>query len=218
MVFDLDGTLLDTLDDIADAANAALEELGHPTHPTAAYRYFVGEGMEMLIRRILPEAARAPEEITAGVEVLRRQYDRRWDHKTRPYAGVPELLDALAARGLPLAVLSNKPDDFTRLTVGRLLARWDFAAVHGMRPDTPRKPDPAGALAVARALGLPPARFLYLGDTATDMQTATAAGMKALGATWGFRPADELLAAGADALVDRPSQLLDHLPSHEATA
>jgi phosphoglycolate phosphatase len=209
-VFDLDGTLLDTLEDLADSANEALETLGYPAHPTQSYRYFVGNGMEILIQRILPEKARTPSGLARGIEAMRDAYQRRWDNKTRPYAGVPELLDALAAAGLPLAILSNKPDDFTQLTVERLLARWDFAFVRGVRADTPPKPDPAGALDLARRLHVDPAACLYLGDTATDMQTANAAGMYALGAVWGFRTATELQEAGARALLETPLEMLPY--------
>ena len=209
-VFDLDGTLLDTLGELADSGNAALEALGFPTHPTEAYRYFVGKGMENLVQRILPESARDAKTAARAFEAVREAYSQRWD-ASRPYAGVPELLDALAADGLPLTVLSNKPDDFTRLTVERLLGRWDFAFVRGVRDDTPPKPDPHGALDLARRLHVEPAACLYLGDTATDMETATAAGMYALGALWGFRTADELQQAGARALLEKPTDMIPYV-------
>ena len=208
-VFDLDGTLLDTLGELADSGNAALEALGFPTHPEEAYRYFVGNGMESLVRRILPETARDAATVARGLEAVRGAYSRRWD-ASRPYAGVPALLDALSAAGLPLAVLSNKPDDFTRLTVERLLGRWDFAFVRGVRDDTPPKPDPRGALDLARRLNVEPAACLYLGDTATDMETATGAGMYALGAVWGFRTPDELRDSGARALLEKPTDMIPY--------
>ena len=128
--------------------------------------------------------------------------------KTRPYEGVPALLDALTARGTPMAVLSNKPHDSTLAVVASFLARWHFAAVFGAREAIPVKPDPAGALEIAGLLGLPPADIAYLGDTNTDMQTATAAGMFPVGALWGFRTADELLENGARALLETPLELL----------
>ena len=211
-IFDLDGTLLDTLDDLVDSMNAVLARRGFDEHPTAAYRYFVGEGMEMLVRRALPvEAASCGETVAAVFEEMRAQYDRRWADKTRPYDGVPDMLDGLVARGLPMAVLSNKPDDFTAATVTKLLGRWAFREIRGMRPGVPAKPDPTAAVEIAEALETEPSNCLYVGDTATDMKTATAAGMFAAGVTWGFRDRQELMDNGADAIVDRPADLLELL-------
>src|ERR671921_816593 len=149
VLFDLDGTLLDTLADIAQAANEALAGAGLPGHPPEAYRRFIGDGVAMLFRRALP-----PERVEEGlvercVATFRDAYGRCWDARTRPYAGIPELLDVLAGRGLALAVLSNKPDDFTRRCAEAYLGRWPLRAVLGQREGVPRKPDPAGALEVA---------------------------------------------------------------------
>ena len=209
VLFDLDGTLLDTLDDLADSMNEVLGEMGHRIHPTDAYRRFVGDGVENLVRRALPEHARSDVVVREGVAEMRRVYSDRWNRKTKPYPGVRELLDALAERKTPTVVLSNKPDDLTRLAVSALLPFHAFRIVRGSLPDVPRKPDPAGALALAGELGIPPADFLYLGDTDTDMQTATRAGMRAVGALWGFRDAAELTANGATVLVAHPAELLD---------
>jgi phosphoglycolate phosphatase len=205
IVFDLDGTLLDTLEDLADSMNAVLAAAGYPTHPVAAYRHFVGDGVATLVRRALPAGAKGRD---AGVAAMLQEYDRRWRAKTKPYPGVEILLDGLTARGLPFAILSNKPEDFTRLTTHALLGRWRFAAVWGVGPDVPPKPDPAGALALAAALRVPPAEILYVGDTNTDMETAVAAGMEPVGALWGFRDAAELAASGARVLVERPEDVL----------
>ena len=210
-VFDLDGTLLDTLADLADSTNAALAAAGHPPHPTDAYRYFVGNGIENLVRCALPATARDDASVARAKAAMEAEYSRRWQAKTQPYAGVPELLDALSARHIPMAILSNKPQAFTRLTVDELLPRWSFYPVCGAQPDVPRKPDPAAALHIAAALGLSPGACLYLGDTDTDMQTATRAGMYALGATWGFRSGDELRQSGARALLAAPLDLLNFL-------
>ncbi len=208
VLFDLDGTLLDTLDDLADSANAALRRLGLPQHPVASFKQFIGDGVETLVRRALPPERHDPQTLVRCAELLREEYGRRWADKTRPYEGIPELLDALAARRLPLAVLSNKPQEFTRLCVERLLPRWRFDAVVGAGGALPRKPDPKGALHIASALGISAERILYLGDTNTDMQTAVAAGMYPVGALWGFRTRDELLASGARALAERPADVL----------
>lgn len=207
VLFDLDGTLLDSLEDIADSVNAVLKRRDLPERPVRDYRLLVGEGVPSLVRRAFPELA-AEGSIEPLVQEVREEYSRRRDAKTRPYPGVPELLDALAARGLPMAILSNKPDPFTRRVVAERLRGWAFAAVRGALPEKALKPDPACALELARGLGVPPGAFLYLGDTAVDMRTAVSAGMFPAGALWGFRDAEELTGAGARALLERPQDLL----------
>jgi phosphoglycolate phosphatase len=211
ILFDLDGTLLDTLTDIANSANAALINLGFPAHPVDAYRYFVGDGSECLVRRILPEGHRTEETIKICHEMSLGEYTRRWAENTRPYPGVPELLRALEQRHIPMAVLSNKHDDFTKLTTARLLPNVSFQIVQGAIPSVPVKPDPTSALQIAEQMKIPPERFLYLGDTNTDMQTAQAAGMYGVGVLWGFRTAEELTASGAQALVKKPEDILNLL-------
>ena len=213
VLFDLDGTLLDSLADLADSCNAALAAHGFPTHPTDAYKYFVGDGVAKLLERALPPNHNDMATITEVSPTYRTEYQHRWNAKTRPYPGVPELLDALTRRHLTLAVLSNKPDDFTRQCVTELLPRWRFDIVMGATPALPHKPHPAGALQLARTLALPPAEFVYLGDTSTDMQTATSAGMLPIGVTWGFRPESELRAHGAKHILHHPLDLLPLLDS-----
>jgi phosphoglycolate phosphatase len=208
ILFDLDGTLLDTLDDLAESGNLALAQLGFPTHPREAYKYFVGDGVETLMRRALPPDRLDAATLHQGTALMRQAYAERWAHKTQPYPGIPALLDALTALALPLTVLSNKPHQFTQLCVERLLPRWTFAAVVGAQPTMPRKPDPSGARAIATGLGVSPADMLYLGDTNTDMQTAVAAGMYPVGVLWGFRSPDELRASGAQTLLAQPLELL----------
>ena len=208
VIFDLDGTLLDTLADIADSANRVLAGRDCPTHPADAYRQFVGEGLRRLFERALPADRRRPELVAECVAGFREAYAEHWNVRTRPYDGVPELLDALSARNVMMAVLSNKPDGFTRRCVDEYLSRWRFEAVPGQREGVPRKPDPAGALEIAARLGVATGRFLYLGDSATDMRTARSAGMRAVGAAWGFRSVDELESAGAEAIIQRPIELL----------
>lgn len=202
---------MNTLEDLADSGNWALGQLGFAEHPVESYKYFVGDGVENLVRRALPAGRSDAATVARCAELMRDAYGRRWAEKTRPYPGIPELLDALVMRGMPMAVLSNKPDDATRLCVERLLPRWRFAAVVGAQASLARKPDPAGALLIAERLGHAPAQILYLGDTNTDMQTAVAAGMLPVGALWGFRTAEELTASGAQRLVGRPGELLELL-------
>ncbi|NOZ21483.1 MAG: HAD family hydrolase [Planctomycetes bacterium] len=211
VLFDLDGTLLDTLDDLADSMNAVLEKNGFPPHPVAAYKHFVGDGVAKLVERTLPKDRCDEETVRRCIGEMREEYTKRWADKTQPYDGVPELLDALTERGVKMAILSNKPDDFTKLCVDKLLPKWSFEVARGIREDGKKKPDPAGAIDIAEQLNVSPAEFLYLGDTNTDMKTAVAAGMFPVGALWGFRDADELTANGAKVLIERPVQLLDLL-------
>ena len=208
VLFDLDGTLLDTLTDLADSTNRALRCLGCPEHPRESFRYFIGDGVETLVRRALPESRRDAATIAECARLMRKEYAERWAATTRPYAGIPELLDALAARGIPSAVLSNKPDEFTRLCVAQLLPGWQFAAVLGAGAAFPRKPDPAGAREIARRLGVVPGEIVYLGDTDTDMQTAVAAGMFPVGACGASARPTSLSPTAHRQLAERPLDLL----------
>lgn len=211
VLFDLDGTLLDSLADIEQSMNIVLQERGLVGHPLDSYRAFVGDGVTKLVERALPPEGRGREEIAACVDRMREVYGKRCSDRTRPYDGIAELLDALVERGLPLAVLSNKPHDLTVRLVSELLPRWSFAFVFGERPGVPRKPDPTSAREVAALLGVEPRDCLYVGDTPTDMATANAAGMPSVGACWGFRDAEELRNAGAGALASTPADVLDRL-------
>jgi phosphoglycolate phosphatase len=208
VLFDLDGTLLDTLQDLADSTNRCLARLGLPGHPAEAYRYFVGDGVANLALRALPAERRDPASVEALKQLFNQDYTGHWADKTRPYEGIAGLLDALSERGRPVAVLSNKPHAFTVEMVRHFLGSWSFAAVYGARDSHPRKPDPTAALEIGAAMGLAPAQVLYAGDTRTDMETARNAGMFAVGVLWGFRPRAELEESGAQALVSRPAELL----------
>ncbi|NLW87860.1 MAG: HAD family hydrolase [Planctomycetes bacterium] len=209
VVFDLDGTLLDTIDDLADSMNVALAVHGLPKRTPAQCKYFVGDGVRNFALRAM--APVSDEKVLAKViEKYTADYAQRWAAKTRPYEGVVELLRELGQRGLAMAVLSNKPDEFTRRMTQQMLPDC-FAVVVGARPDVPHKPDPAAALAIARQLGAEPAQCLYVGDTNTDMQTAAAAGMYGVGVLWGFRTKAELIQNGAKSLVNHPLELLDLL-------
>lgn len=209
--FDLDGTLLDTLKDIAGCCNRVLLSRGMPPHNLEAYKYLVGEGREMLVQRMLPAGRRDPETIEQAVTAVDDEYLLHWADTTAPYPGIPELLRSLTERGIILAVISNKADEFTRMAVDRMLSEFHFAAVLGARPAVPKKPDPTVALEMAVSLGIEPRDVLFLGDTDIDMKTARAAGMRPLGALWGFRGAVELLAGGAEALLRTPAELLELL-------
>jgi phosphoglycolate phosphatase len=208
VIFDLDGTLLNTLEDIADSLNRVLRERGLGTHPTDSYRYFVGSGAEELVIRALPPGKRDRELIAECVAAFRVEYRRNWNVRTRPYEGVPELLASLAERGTRMAILSNKPHEFTVLCVRQYFSGYDFAAVLGEGEGIPLKPNPTGALEIARHLAIPPGEFAFVGDTGTDMETAVRAGMFPLGALWGFRPEKELIESGAIKTIARPIDVL----------
>ncbi|MHC4122810.1 MAG: HAD family hydrolase [Planctomycetota bacterium] len=211
ILFDLDGTLLDTLADIANATNFALSELGFPTHPVDSFRYFVGDGIEQKAKRVLPKDCSQPQVLQKVMKLSEHFYRRHWADNTKPYPGIPELLSELRNRNIPMAILSNKPDEFTQLTANKLLAKGSFDIICGIKDGAVRKPDPATAIQIAEKLNIPPRQFIYLGDTDTDMATAVAAGMYPVGALWGFRTADELKSNGAKALLERPQQLLELL-------
>jgi phosphoglycolate phosphatase len=207
VVFDLDGTLIDSLEDIADAMNRALQDLGYPGYPTDDYRMFVGSGLARLVERTLP--AGVGRQVQQGcAERFREIYRETCNAKTRAYDGVPQLLQALTERGIRLAVLSNKPHSFTVACVEHQLADVPFDVVLGQQDGIPHKPDPTGALQIADQLSTVPRQCLFLGDTAVDMQTARNAGMFPVGALWGFRDRDELLEGGAEVLIERPGELL----------
>lgn len=208
VIFDLDGTLLDTLEDIALSMNSVLTRAGFSSHPVTAYRGFVGEGITNLARRVLPEEHR--NETTAGhmVAEMLIEYGKHWVDHTLPYPGITDLLDALTGKEIRMAVLSNKMERFTKEMIATLLSSWTFAEVIGASTSLPPKPDPSGALLIARTLGVREEEFLYLGDSNIDMKTAVQAGMFPVGALWGFQSADELRDAGARVLIQEPGDLL----------
>ena len=210
VIFDLDGTLLDTIDDIAGSMNSVLGGYGYPTHPVDRYKIMVGDGMEMLVRRSLPEGS-DDATVQACVGEMEAAYSENWDVVTKPYPGVETMLRYLKGRGLRMAILSNKPHDFAELMVAKLLSGWEFDMVLGARDGVPKKPDPIAALEIAQSLSIDPSQFLYLGDTNTDMRTAVASGMLAVGVLWGFRDAEELLESGARVLLQKPEDITDVL-------
>ena len=216
LIFDLDGTLVDSLQGIAASLNHALASSGLPVHSHAAVRGFIGNGAKILIRRASP--ANADEALLDTIEQdFKAHYDLSWQTGTIIYPGITDLLESLQSRAHSLAVLSNKPHPFTSAMVSQLFPSVRFAAVLGQRPGIPHKPDPAGALEISAALGLSPAECCVIGDSTMDIETARNAGMRAIAVTWGFHDRERLLAAGADRLVDEPIELLDlNLDSAEA--
>ncbi len=211
VLFDLDGTLLDSIEDLTDSMNIVLDGFGFPGHDAEACKNFVGDGVEIFALRALPENRRDEATVAQCAAEMRAEYRKRWSLKTRPYDGIPELLDDLTLRHLKLAVLSNKPEESTKEMVAELLSKWRFYPVAGARPSVPQKPDPILAIEISQQLRMPADKFLYLGDTGTDMKTARGAGMFAVGALWGFRTAEELKDTGAEVLVAHPSEVLQLL-------
>ncbi|MBN1780225.1 HAD family hydrolase [bacterium] len=208
VIFDLDGTLLDTLDDLADSMNAVLRDKGLPEHPVDAYRYFVGNGAAKLVFRALPEEQRNDAFIRECLALFRDAYGRGWKMKTRLYEGVPELLDALTRQRIPMCVLTNKPQDFAELCIREFMPQWHFAVILGQREGVPLKPDPAGPAEIGGRLSIPAENILYLGDSNVDMQTAVNAGMFPVGALWGFRSETELRNNGASEVISTPEDLM----------
>jgi phosphoglycolate phosphatase len=209
VICDLDGTLVDTLEDLADALNRVLGGEQAPGHSLATYRLLVGKGIRDLVGQALPPEKRSAETIARCYAAMLADYGEHCLVKTRRYDGVAELVRGLRVAGVKMAVLSNKSDELTRLIVEGLFGRGDFDVVIGARPETPLKPDPTAALSISELWGIAPGRMAFLGDSGIDMLTATAAGMIAVGAAWGFRTRDELVENGASLVLDHPLELLE---------
>ncbi len=208
VIFDLDGTLLDTLTDLAESMNNVLSRHGLPMHGIEAYKYMIGEGVEHLVRCALPVSMSDDETVKRFIDQYRDEYAKNWKNNTTPYDGIIDLIDALASQGLRLNVLSNKPHDSTLQCVKELLPFSRFDIVLGHMPGENPKPDPHGAIEISDKLGIFPEEFLYLGDTGVDMKTSVAAGMYPVGVLWGFRTKDELVDNGAKMLLEKPVDLM----------
>lgn len=213
VIFDLDGTLLNTLGDLRAATNHALEVRGLPPHSMEEIRQFIGNGIRLLICRAMPEGT-TEAEIDAALDDFKAYYAAHIHDRTVPYDGIPQLLTALRKRGIQVAVLSNKIDSASQQLIEYFFpGKTDV--VFGEHVGVPRKPDPTSCRMVMQQLGVQPEQVLYVGDSGTDMQTAKNAGLYAVGVTWGFRSKEVLLEYGADVLVHRPEQILQILDSDE---
>lgn len=211
IIFDLDGTLLDTIADLAAATNQALAQEGYPTHPVDAYRFFVGNGINKLFERALPEEARNEANVLKIRSLFVPYYDVHNADLSRPYPGIPELLLQLQQAGFQLAVASNKYQSATRKLVAQYFPDIRFAAVFGQREGVPTKPDPTVVHDILTETGVMPDEVMYVGDSDVDMQTARNAGVTAVGVTWGFRPRAELAALHPTYLIDQAAELLSLL-------
>ena len=208
VIFDLDGTLLNTLDDLADAGNYICRKKGWPEHPVEAYKYFVGNGMAKLVERFTPEEYRTPENLKAALEEFIPYYDAHKEDKTVPYPGISEMLHSIRQAGVQIAVLTNKAHPLAEGVMERYFPGL-FPYVQGAMPDRPTKPDPTLLQELMERMGAKREETLFVGDSNVDIRTAKNGGLTSCGVLWGFRTAQELLAEGADHLAATAEALSD---------
>ena len=210
VIFDLDGTLIDTREDIANACNYALEQCGYPTVPLEEYNMLVGRGIDNLFRGALPEGHKDEDMVAKMRSIFVPYYNEHKCDFTKPYEGIMEALEVLSAKGLRFAVASNKYQEGTEQLVEKFFGKYDFVRILGQRDGKPIKPDP---LIVAEAMegmpGITADEVIYCGDSDVDMQTGIGAGVRTIGVTWGFRSREELLANNPWLLVDKAEEILD---------
>ena len=208
IIFDLDGTLLNSLIDIAESVNYVLEKHNFPTHNIEDYKYMIGNGIQVLIEKALPNnISKTDFEKYFNEAVL--IYEQRQTQKSHPYEGIIDMLNSLSDKGIVLNILSNKPDNFTKDVVNYFFKDIDFKIVFGAREGIPKKPAPDAVNEIVNTLGFDKQEFMYMGDTSTDMLTAKAANIESIGVTWGYRKVDELLNAGAKHIVTSPAEVLE---------
>jgi len=208
LIFDLDGTLLDTLRCIGTAINTALKRLGYPTHPISEFRNFIGDGVFKCAERALPEDARRAPIIEELVAQERQIYDETWADEIAVYPGIASVLAELTHRDIPTAVLTNKDQEAAESCLQHCFPEHAFQGIIGFNGRFPHKPDPSGGQLLIESLGLPPHQLAMIGDTPVDIETARACSLIAVGVSWGFRDRDVLLAAECDHLIDDPKALL----------
>lgn len=208
IIFDLDGTLIDSLEDIAICMNQVLIELNLPHHELNDYKNFVGGGIDFLVNNALASdtSDEVKEEVTNRFKVV---YDQKLHAKTKPYEGIYELLEELEKRDYKIGILSNKPHEFTIAYANSLFSQFKIEEIHGQKAHIEKKPNPTAAITIANSFETPCEEVYFVGDTQVDMQTAKNAKMKAIGVLWGFRTKEELLESGADFLVEKPLDILD---------
>lgn len=207
VIFDLDGTLVNSLQDIADSMNIVLQSYNYPTHSYEEYKNFIGSGIRSLVSKSLPLTHNDEKLINSCFNLMIEVYRDNCTRKTKPYDGIIELLDNLISRNIKLSVLSNKSDEFTKKITHALLPNY-FDPVIGLSIETLKKPNPFGALKISKYLGIKAKEIIYIGDTGIDMQTANNANMFAVGVLWGFRQKEELISNGAKYLLSNPLDLI----------
>ena len=210
VIFDLDGTLVNSLEDLADSMNSVLLNFNFPVHAFNTYKSFIGEGIRNLVRVALPESNRDEQTVAECYNLMMEVYNHNCINKTKPYEGIIDLLNELKSRNMKLSVFSNKADEFTKKIVQTLMPNY-FDVIMGLSTEGHKKPNPLGALQISEKLGIRPENLIYMGDTSIDMQTAKNAGMYGVGALWGFRTREELIASGAKYILDDPMDLLNIL-------
>jgi haloacid dehalogenase superfamily, subfamily IA, variant 1 with third motif having Dx(3-4)D or Dx(3-4)E len=208
IIFDLDGTLVNSLEDLADSMNIVLGKFNYPVHGLAAYKIFIGNGILNLVRAALPEANRDEQTVAVCHDLMMEAYRNNCTRKTKPYDGIIPLLNELQLRGIKLGVFSNKADEFTKKIVQALMPGY-FDEIIGLTSEAYKKPNPSGALQISKTTGILPENMAYVGDTNVDMQTASNAGMYGIGALWGFRTKEELIGSGAKGIIAHPAELLN---------
>jgi phosphoglycolate phosphatase len=207
VIFDLDGTLVNSLEDIADAMNSVLQEHKFPTHDYDAYQYFIGNGLRNLVSKSLPKTHNDKKQIETCFHLLIEAYHKNCTHKTKPYNGIVELLDELLLRNIKISVFSNKADDLTKEITQELFPNY-FDPIVGLTEESLKKPNPFYALQISKSLALKTEELLFVGDSGVDMQTATNAIIEAVGVLWGYRSEDELKENGAKHIIKNPLDLL----------
>lgn len=210
IIFDLDGTLLDTIGGLKDTTNKVMQQFNFPLHSSADYKLFIGNGLRKLIERAVPFGT-SQVTIDKCCEEFEKIYSRQWMSNCCPYDGINAMLAALQNQGIPLAILSNKPHQFTTLFVEEFFPKGVFRAVFGQRDGFAKKPDPAMAQEIVKMLQVDSHSTLFVGDSGVDIQTGKNAKMKTAGVSWGFRPVEELLGNDPDILINHPIELLDHV-------
>ena len=211
VIFDLDGTLLDTITDLANAANHALIQLGFPTHKTEAIRTFVGNGINKLLERALPAEEQSGSNVMQMRAYFVPYYDAHNADLSRPYPGIEALLRDLQEKGVEIAVASNKYQEATVKLVKHYFPNIEFAEVLGQRENIPVKPDPAIVFDILKKVGIKKEDVIYVGDSGVDMQTARNAGVDSIGVSWGFRPRTELETFHPMAIIDKAEELMDYI-------
>lgn len=211
VIFDLDGTLINTIADLAGATNYALKACGYPLHDTDAYRFFVGNGINKLFERALPESERNEENIRKIRSLFVPYYNIHNADLSRPYPGITHVLETLQAEGVSLAVASNKYQEATEKLIKHYFPQIGFIRIFGQRENVPAKPAPDVVFEIMQAAGAQPEETAYIGDSGVDMQTGINAKVETIGAAWGFRPRTELEAYHPAFIADTPEELLDYL-------
>ena len=216
VIFDLDGTLVNSLEDIADAMNSVLQGLNYPTHNYDAYQYFIGSGLRNLVSKSLPETHNDEKHIDHCYQLMIEEYSDNCTRKTKPYDGIVQLLDHLISHNIKLSVFSNKSDELTKKITTALFPNY-FDPIVGLSIESLKKPNPSEAIAISKTLGLKDEEIIFVGDSGIDMQTATNANMFAVGVLWGYRPEEELIANGAKYVLNHPLDLIKVLQPEGVT-